>query len=80
MNGRSLKMARYSNLSREELEQRCYWAEKKIEELEAKNKELYEEREHYRFRVQTELEPMIKSRKRAYDNYVTDPERHGGKL
>ena len=71
-------MVRYSSLSREELEQRCYWAEKKIEELESKNKELYEEREHYRFRVQNELEPMIASRNQAYDNYVTDPERHGG--
>ena len=48
MNGRSLKMARYSNLNREELEQKCYWAEKKIEELEAENKKLYEEREHYK--------------------------------
>ena len=49
-------MVRYSALSREELEQKCYWAEKKVEELETENKKLYEEREHYRFRLATELE------------------------
>ena len=72
-------MAKYdSGWTIEELATQCRWLEEKIEYLEAENKRLREDCEHYRFRVDNELEPMIKAKEKVYDNYVTDPERHGG--
>ena len=69
-------MARYDNWSKEDLAYKCRALESRIEELEKENKRLYDDREHYRFRVDNELEPRLRSERRAYDNYVTDPERH----
>lgn len=71
-------MAKYDNWSKEDLALRCRDLEREIERLKEENKRYYADREHYKYRIETELEPRIKSEKRAYDNYVTDPERHGG--
>lgn len=68
-------MAWYDNYSKEDLAYKVKALERKVEELEAENRRYYDDREHYRFRVENELEPRIRSERRAYDNYVTDPER-----
>ena len=71
-------MAKYDNWNKEDLAWKCRQLEKEIETLKTKNEEYYDRMEHYRFRIENELEPLKRSAARAYDNYVTDPSRHGG--
>lgn len=68
-------MKRYDNWSVEDLAYKCRELERKVEALEKENLRLYDDKEHYKFRVENELEPRIRSERRAYDNYVTNPER-----
>ncbi len=49
--------------------------ERKYEELEEKYDKQYDELSHANFVIKTELEPRIQQEHRAYDRWVTDPER-----
>ena len=46
-----------------------------IENLKEKNQSLKDQLDHANFVIRTELEPRIARENRAYDRYVTDPER-----
>lgn len=71
-------MGNFEGWSREDLIGKIRFLEREVNKLTDENRELREDKEHYRFRVENELEPRIKSERQAYDNYVTDPSRHGG--
>jgi predicted nuclease with TOPRIM domain len=49
--------------------------ERENEQLKEKYDKTYEKLDHANYRISEELEPRIKSEKRAYDRWVTDPER-----
>ncbi len=50
--------------------------ERKNEELESKLSKARDELYSAEFKIRNELEPRIASKRRAYDNWATDPERH----
>ena len=47
----------------------------RIEKLEEENSKLRDDRDHAEFRVRNELEPLLAEKRRAYDAYITNPER-----
>jgi seryl-tRNA synthetase len=51
---------------------------RKYEELEERYNKLDLELDSANFRIRNELEPRIRAEKRAYDAWVTNPERMGG--
>ncbi len=59
----------------ERLKEQVTKCKERIAELEEENRKLRDERDHAEFRIRNELEPMIKEKRRAYDAYITDPER-----
>lgn len=66
-------MARYDGWSREDL----IWKFQKLEgekgDLEKKISALELENDSLRFRIRTELEPLLKAKADAYDRWVTTP-------
>ena len=49
--------------------------QREYENLKERFDKQYDELSHVNFRVKDELEPRIRAEKRAYDRWVTDPER-----
>jgi len=65
----------YEGWSREDLIWKIRELNRKIEELEDKNRRLNEDNYSLRFKIDTELEPRLRAERRAYDAYVTNAER-----
>ena len=58
----------------EELRNTIIRLERRIEELETKNRRLDTELYSAEFKIRQELEPRIASEKRCYDSYITNNE------
>lgn len=48
--------------------------ERENEDLKKENRDQYSEINHLNFRIDQELEPRLRRERRAYDNWVTNPE------
>lgn len=68
-------MSRYDGWSKEDLAWKCRELEREVEDLEKRLKESEDENYSLRFKINTELEPRLQHERRAYDSWVTDPER-----
>ena len=68
-------MSRYDSWSKEDLAWKCRELERQVEDLEESVKRLKSENDHLEFRINNELEPRLQHERRAYDSWVTDPER-----
>ena len=68
-------MSRLQEWTKEDYEYALRTAEREIDRLKEENRRIDIDRDHQKFRVENELEPMIKEKNRAYDRWVSDPER-----
>ena len=68
-------MGAYDGWSREDLIWKIGKITREKEDLEEKVKERDKEIYSLKFRISQELEPRIQAEKRAYDRWVTNPER-----
>ena len=68
-------MSRLQEWTKEDYEYALRSAEREIERLKADNRRIGDDLDHQKFRVENELEPMIKEKGRAYDRWISDPER-----
>lgn len=68
-------MSRVQEWTKEDYEYALLKAEREIESLKEENRRIDIDRDHQKFRVETELEPMIRQKEKAYDLWVSNPER-----
>jgi predicted nuclease with TOPRIM domain len=68
-------MARYDDWSKEDLAYKCRRLEDEVERLNEKIRQMDIENSSLSYRIKNELEPRIASERRAYDRWVTNPER-----
>lgn len=66
---------RYDNWDKESLAQKCRELEDENEQLKNKIEKQYTENDHLKFLVDNELEPRIQAEHRAYDGWITSPDR-----
>lgn len=65
----------YDNWSVEDLKWKIRELKGRISDLEEENRTKDQEIDHLRFRIENELEPLIRAQRNAYDRWVSDPER-----
>lgn len=68
-------MSRINEWTKEDYEYALRSAERQIESLKEENRKIDIDRDHQKFRVENELEPMIRQKERSYDLWVSSPER-----
>ena len=65
----------YENWDRYSLIRKIFNLEDQIEQLKKQLSKANEINDHLSYRIKTELEPRIRNEHRAYDEWVTNPER-----
>lgn len=65
----------YENWTKEDLIWKIRMLDNEIENLYYRIQDKDTEIDHLNFRIEQELEPRIQAERRAYDRWVTDPER-----